>query len=347
MDVFHAGDAQEIAEASAGTVASALQLLRQGKLSEQTVRQALSLHREILGPAAAARDDFQQSSERTFVVLARNRKVEAVIQRFREKKIDEIALLKELTGLSKQYPDYAKLRNLIQRFADPQERVLLARFDAGVKTADPAVAEEAMGGLRRLWEVLTPSNASNRIASLEKNLEAARTERMLRDVRASFAAKNYEKAVEAGQEVLKRPIDETARAVVQTLMGDAQSGLATQRWLWMRSLDRRYIDARITPEEAEQTIRYYPQVSAHLSRKTYPSVDDDLLFYQAMAFRRIGQNDKADQNFRQLLEKYPKSAYVHWVKHYQQGETVKSAKDSAKEAAAGSAGDKKVVGQQR
>jgi len=311
-----------IVEASEGAVSIALKMFQDDKATEAAVRRTLDLHRAILG-SAAPRDELLKASELTLAALSRNRKVGAVVQEFKEKKIDEITLLKQLTALRREYPDYAKLQDLIRRFADPQEAAWTSRIETTLKAGDSDGASWSLANLRNLWEITQAPKTSERIAAYEKRIAKVRTDRMLAEIRSSHAAKDFEKTVELAQAVLATPIDETSRAVVETILAETQSGLADQRWQWMRRLDWRYTDGSISVEEAERTIRCYPQVEKYLSRKAYPKVFDDMLFYLAMSYRRIGRTDKAHETFQQLLTKYPKSAFVRWVKHYQETDAKK------------------------
>lgn len=305
-----------ILEACQGIVTTGLESMQQGKATAETVQKTIDLYKEILG--AGKPDDFLKTSEQALGIFNRQQKIGDVIQRFKQKKIDEMTLLKELTTLRDQYPDYPKLQNIIDAFYNPLNKNITASIETNLKKGNIDDAGESIEVLRRLMMVVHPDQASARITAYTKRLDTARTSAMLNDIRNSFTAGDFEQTVELGQTLLSKPIDETSRAMVQSILAEANVKLADQRWLWMRGLDRQYIDDQISIIDAEKTIRYFPQLEKYLSRKAYPNVADDMLFYLGMSYRKIGQKDKSKAAFDLLLSKQPKSNFVRWVKHYEE-----------------------------
>ena len=308
----------KITEATQGLVTEALAMLQSGEGTVAQLDSMLALYKRITPPNP--KDEFIANSEKARSAIVRTRELETIAQAFNEGKMDRIALLGKLVNMRKQYPGYDKLPELIDKFAQPMEKKEIGIINAGIAGGDLKAADQAFENLKRILAIVAPENAAAQLAGYQQSLEQNRTARLMQELRTSFEAADYEKTLEMTKEADSRPLKPEEKALIQAISKKANAKLAVARWIWMQDLEKggKFSGGHLSLEEAERTVTIFPQVSEFLPRAAYPKVDDDLLFFAAMAYRQIGQNPKANELFERLKKDYPKSNLIKMADHYTQ-----------------------------
>ena len=316
-------------EARAGArrrVGDLLEAFAQRKVDEESIGRALAVYEQVAGDKADAAL-VRRAGER-LGEIRKDRDIEMVLAKCAKEDADPWRCIDELNTLSSRYPDDPRPRQAAEAIAQPLRAAELARFQEKLDAGDLAGAAEALRPLGRILQTTDPEHASARIRELSDRIAEAREARrdearrkqvgeLERRLRKAYEGEDYESAVEAGEVLMALPgLDDTTRVVAAAMLERSNTRLADQRWKWMVARSGDYTDGRIDVETAEKTVRWYPQVSKHLSRSMYPTSRDNLLFFTAMAYRKLGRKDAYRDAMRELVEKYPDSNYMQWVRRY-------------------------------
>jgi len=304
-----------------------------GTTSEAGVQAVIAAYGETAGQEAE-QEMIREVNER-IGEIRKNREIQQALARNREPGADPWQALEQLGALTRKYPEDPRPQRAFEAIAEPMRAKHTAIIEEHLRAGNLAAAAEALKPLGQVLKYTDPDTATERIRAFEQRIAEAqstltqqeqrrRIEQLDARLREARESGDLERIVEAAQQLLEADgLDETARAVARQVLEQTHPRLADARWRWMVARGRDFIDSRISIETAEQTIRWYPQVQEHLPRQIYPRSHDNLLFFLAMAYRRLGRTEDYHNAIARILREFPDTDYMRWVRHYIQRDNLK------------------------
>jgi tetratricopeptide (TPR) repeat protein len=316
----------EIKKMADKSVSQALEDYKERKILLAETQKVLVTYRGL----SVKDNDILVTGEATLSSITQTLRIEDTLRSFQKRQIDEWTLLEKLAELHKEYPASKTLPELIRSFQEPLAKRWTKDLEAALEKGDADGAARDLQNLQRLYAKAGQEKAPD-FTGYSARIQKLRTEDLEKRVRDAYERGEDEQTIQLGEEFLKsrQPQPET-RKLVETLISKANERLAQKRWRWILERDRQYLDGVISVADAEATIQYYPQVAQHLPRAPYPTAPEHLLLYTALAYRQVGQPDKALGLLEKIEKEYPKSRVMRWVKVFKPKVGKPSARDQEK-----------------
>jgi tetratricopeptide (TPR) repeat protein len=297
------------------SVSETLEAFRDGETTREQAEAAIALCRALQG--GGPEDDFLAGAEKELTDLACAYRVEEVLQDLEREKAGLWTRLEALASLRGEFPGRGEIQSLIDQALETPARKSRQQAEEHIAAGRVTEAEGAIQTLKRMLDVSDPAKTGAVIEPLVQELKGKKTALLTKAVQKAYSSDDLEKTIALAGELLDagtHAIDETTRVAVQDMALQANRRLARRYWDWMvKRGDWRYQEGSISAEDAEKTIRYLPQVDDYLSRKVFPSSQDNLLFYLAAAHRKLGHEEQAVEILRRIKEEFPESDITDWV----------------------------------
>ncbi|HUT22943.1 MAG TPA: tetratricopeptide repeat protein [Sumerlaeia bacterium] len=292
-----------------------IEAFRDGEATREQAEAAVALCRAVQGSERG--DDFLAGAEKELADLVCAYRVEEILEELEREKADLWTRLEALAALRGEFPGHGEIQSLIDRAVETPARKSRQQAEEHIAAGRIEEAEASIQTLKRMLDAADPAKTGAVIEPLAQELKGKKTALLTQAVRKAYASNDLEKTIALGEELLDaetHAIDETTRVAVEDMALQANRRLAHRHWDWMvKRGDWRYQQGLIDAEEAEKTIRYFPRVDKYLSRKVFPSSQDNLLFYLASAHAKLGHEEQAVEIFKRIKEEYPESNLIDWV----------------------------------
>lgn len=278
------GDRESAQRAIAAASAVAGDVLSDGT-PEQSLAEAAKAAQDRLNRLAADKDRTRCLQE-----------LDALEARLRKGEIDAPAAARALAALQERYPSQTSPTDRLDLLARTEEK----RVDGTLSGASGSTeaAQSALDAWAKVLAVADPAHVAERLA--------VRREKLFRE--AATNSKSAALVLELAPQVLAQEgLDETTKAFVLAEVERARSSLAAKRWEWMQERDYRYEEGRISPGDAETTVRDFDLVNKYLSRKANPKADANILLYTGVSYLALGKYDEAIALFDRVAQEYPES----------------------------------------
>jgi tetratricopeptide (TPR) repeat protein len=300
MDAYASDRGDREATQRAIATALAVAVEAPGTPAEQGLAEAAKSAQDRLNRLAAEKDRANCLKE-----------LDALEARLRKGEIDAPIAAHGLVRLHELFPNSSAPTERLDLLARKEEKRVNDALNEAVASGSIEAAKNTLDVWGKVLAVADPEHASERLALVHDAWLMKQFREAARD------SKKAALAVELAPQVLALPsLDETTKDYVQAEVERSRRRQAAARWEWMEVRDDRYEEGRISPEDAETTVRDFDLVNKYLSRKANPKADANIFLYTGVSYLTLGKYDEAIALFDRVPQDDPESKAAKLAKKW-------------------------------